>query len=109
MLGKLRCRSVIRLTLIRGLNDDKKHFSEYAELIEKSRPDFIEVKSYMFLGMSRQRLEENNMAPHDHVKEWTLALEGYLPSYSIISEDPVSRVVLLKRKDSAVENMISRA
>ncbi|MFH1394351.1 MAG: 4-demethylwyosine synthase TYW1 [Candidatus Micrarchaeota archaeon] len=109
MLGSLRCRSVIRLTLIRGLNDDKKHFSSWAALIEMARPDFIEVKSYMFLGMSRQRLEEGNTAPHEFVKEWTLLLEERLPSYSMISEDPVSKVVLLKRRDSTVNNIIGRA
>ncbi len=108
MLGRLRCRSVIRLTLIRGENDDRKYFSQWTELLEKARPDFIEVKSYMFLGMSRQRLKEENMSPHEYVKEWSAALEGYLPSFRIVSEDPVSRVMLFKRKDSEVENMIRK-
>ena len=41
---------VIRLTLIKGLNDSEAAIPDYAALIERSEADFIEVKSYMALG-----------------------------------------------------------
>jgi len=100
LLHKLRCRTVIRLTLIKGINDSPDYFSPYGKLLENSRPDFLEVKSYMFLGLSRKRLKKENMASHDDVAEWSRKLLGYAPSYSIVSEQEPSRVVLFKRKDS---------
>lgn len=33
----------------------------YSELIEKTNPDYIEAKAYMFVGYSRKRLEVENM------------------------------------------------
>ena len=102
----LGCRTVVRLTLIRGLNDSREHMREYAEIFEKARSDFIEVKSYMHLGLSRERLKEENMAPHDYIKEWAVEFAGLLPSYEKEDEDERSRIVLLKRKDSKFDNII---
>lgn len=108
MFGKLRCRTVIRLTLIKDQNDKQEHFKEYEKLLEKARPDFIEVKSYMFLGLSRARLKKENMPYYEYLKQWCDGLNQYLTSYSIVAEDATSRVVLFKRKDSNVENIIKK-
>jgi len=104
MLSSLGCRTVIRFTLIRGVNDS--NMQEFAALFEKSKPDFIEVKAYMYLGLSRDRLKKENMAPHDYIKEWSEKLAELLPSYKIEDEDVRSRIVLFKRKDSAFDNFI---
>ncbi|NYZ77082.1 4-demethylwyosine synthase TYW1 [Candidatus Micrarchaeota archaeon] len=106
MLKTLGCRTVVRLTLIRGVNDFDAHLREYATMLETSGPDFIEVKSYMHLGLSRERLERDNMAPHDYVKAWTRKLVAVIPSYRTEDEDWASRIVLLKRKGSKFGNMI---
>ncbi len=108
MLHKLRCRTVVRLTLIKGVNDLDEHFAKYGRLLENSRPDFLEVKSYMFLGLSRKRLSRENMASHEYMLEWSRKLSKYLPSYSIVSEHEPSRVVLFKRKDSEVPLFIKK-
>ncbi len=106
MLSSLGCRTVIRLTLIKGVNDGKNHMEQYAGLFKKSRPDFIEVKSYMHLGLSRERLKRENMALHDYIRKWCDRFAGFLSDYHIEDEDPRSRVVLFKRNDSHFGNII---
>jgi tRNA wybutosine-synthesizing protein 1 len=106
LLPELDCRRVIRLTLIKGMNDHEEALGHFAELLERSKADFIEVKAYMFLGLSRQRLEIKNMPYHKDVREWSERLEKKLENYSIIDEDEPSRIVLLKRKDSGYPNLI---
>jgi tRNA wybutosine-synthesizing protein 1 len=106
MLPSLGCRTVIRLTLIKGMNDSEKNMHDYAEMFERAKPDFIEVKSYMHLGLSRKRLKRENMPLYDYVRKWSEKLESHLPSYRIESEDTQSRVVLLKKDGSIFGNFI---
>ncbi|MBU0592091.1 4-demethylwyosine synthase TYW1 [Candidatus Micrarchaeota archaeon] len=112
IMPKLKCRRVIRLTLIKGMNDDSKFMKEFATLVEKSKTDFVEVKSYMFLGLSRQRLKKENMPYYEDMKQWsekfiTVLGNGDHPqNYEIVNEDKSSRIFLLKRKDSKYPDII---
>lgn len=106
VLKKLSCRRVIRLTLIKGLNDRDEYLESYGEILEKSHADFIEIKAYMYLGMSRKRLKEENMPSFEEVKAFSKKLLKFLPSYKYENEDKSSRIVLLKRVDSPYENII---
>lgn len=106
LLPKLDCRTVLRYTLIQGVNDSEKDLRKFAEMFEKSRADFIEIKGYMFLGDSRKRLVFDNMPKHEYVKKYSEALAALLPNYSLIDEDRLSRIVLMKRKDSPYGNII---
>lgn len=89
-------RTCIRLTVVKKINDS--HLPEYAELIQRGRPDFIEVKAYMFVGPSRQRLKKENMPLHEEIIIFTKKLVSHLPKYEIVSEHIPSRVVLLAKK-----------
>jgi tRNA wybutosine-synthesizing protein 1 len=109
LLGSLPCRRVIRLTLIKGVNDAAERLPAYATLLEKSKADFVEIKSYMHLGLSRERLERANMAEHSYVMEWAGKLLALAPGYRLEDEDAQSRIALLKRKDSAHDNIIKKA
>lgn len=109
MLKDLDCRSVIRFTLIRGLNDSEEQLKEFAEIFERARPDFIEMKSYMHLGMSQQRLKIENMPYHKDIQECAKKVLEFAPGYSYENEDKRSRIVLLKRKDSKHDNIIKKA
>lgn len=100
LVAKIPTRRVIRFTVIKGLNDDEKHFPRYAELFEKSKADFIEVKAYMWLGYSRKRLKIENMPSHHDIRWLSKKLLEYLPDYEYMDEQEESRVVVLKRKDS---------
>lgn len=68
---------------------------KYAELIEKADPDFIEVKAYMCVGSSRERLTLDNMPRFDEVKDFARKI-GEECGREITNESEVSRVVLLE-------------
>jgi tRNA wybutosine-synthesizing protein 1 len=96
-LREKKGRTTIRLTMVKGVNMVLPE--QYAELIKKGDPDFVEVKGYMFVGASRQKLKLENMPYHEDVHAFTLALAEHLPEYLIASEHTPSRVVLLAKKD----------
>ena len=102
----LKTRTVIRLTLIKGLNDGEKILKEFSELLESTESDFIEIKSYMWLGMSRQRLKKENMPTYKEIKEFSEKLLKLMPSYKFENEKVVSRIVLLKNKKSKYKTKI---
>ncbi len=87
-----RCRSVIRLTMVRGLN--MKRPEDYARLITRAEPDFVEVKSYMHLGRSRDRLAREAMPQHWEILDFARTL-GEALGYDLEADVPLSRVALL--------------
>ncbi len=95
---KTKKRSTIRATMIKGVNMVRPEM--WAEQIEKANPDFVEVKSYMFVGDSRQRMNLSNMPYHEEVREFSEKI-GEVSSYKIIDEKEESRVVLMMKKDRA--------
>jgi tRNA wybutosine-synthesizing protein 1 len=98
MLPKLRekTRTVLRFTLIKGLN--MVYPEQWAEIIKLSNPMFVEVKAYMWVGMSRERLEQENMPKHEEVKEFAIKIAEHA-DYKLIDEHEPSRVVLLMKED----------
>lgn len=108
LFPKLDCRKAIRLTLINTVNDSDDALSGFAELIECSKTDFVEVKSYMALGFSRKRLGPNNMLEHYEMVPIVEKLLEFLPNYKLVSEDESSRIMLLKRNDCKHSNLIKK-
>ena len=92
MLTEHRCRSVIRMTLARGLNMDRP--KDYASIIARAEPDFVEVKAYMHLGRSRDRLTRTAMPQHSEILDFSNALSTAL-GYDLEADVPLSRVALL--------------
>jgi len=95
-MAEKKGRTCIRLTIIKGINDN--HLKEYAALLEKGDPDFIEVKAYMHIGESRERLKRENMPIHEEIVAFSKELVKELPEYDIVSEHIPSRVILLAKK-----------
>lgn len=89
-------RSCLRLTLVKGVN--MVNPEGYAELINKADPAFVEVKAYMWVGRSRDRLEQKNMPLHEEIVEFAEKLSVIL-GWKIIDAKPESRVVLLMKQD----------
>ncbi len=87
-------RSVIRLTLVRNLNFHSPQ--NYAELIEKAAPDFVEVKSFMAVGGAQARLPYDSMLSSDEILEFASSIEKH-SSYRIADQQKESRVALLTR------------
>lgn len=92
LLSSFNCRTVIRTTCVKGYNMLKPE--EYAEIINKSNPDFVEIKAYMYVGNSRKRLELENMPHHPEVLEFAESV-AKLCGREIVDEVQESRVVLL--------------
>jgi len=95
ILKEHRCRSVIRMTLAKGLNMVQPE--DYARVIETGEPDFVEVKAYMHLGRSRARLEREAMPGHDEILAYARTLADAL-GYNLEAEVPLSRVALLSSR-----------
>ncbi len=89
-------RTCIRLTMIKGINDIE--LENYAKLIMRGHPDFLEVKAYMHVGASRERLRKENMPLHEDVVIFTKKLMKHLQEYEIVSEHIPSRVLMCAKK-----------
>ena len=96
LLPELKTRKAVRITLIKGMNMHSG--KEYAQLIQKANPDFVELKSYMHVGFSRLRLQRENMPSFAEVKEFAEKLNKHL-GYKSADADEKSRVVLLARPE----------
>lgn len=94
ILGKLKTRTVIRLTVIKGLNDSKKAIKEFAKIIDKSNPDFLEIKSYMHLGYSRERLKRENMPLNEDLDNFCKELNKYLKNLKYEDKCLPSKIIL---------------
>ncbi|MFQ6087703.1 MAG: 4-demethylwyosine synthase TYW1 [Candidatus Methanofastidiosia archaeon] len=100
--GNLRCRKVIRMTMIKGMNMDEEYFKEYAELLAPSKPHFIEIKAYMYLGYSRRRLREENMPSHEKIFSYAEKFLKDLENFEIMDEREESRIILLSNQEKNI-------
>jgi tRNA wybutosine-synthesizing protein 1 len=105
-MSKTRARTVIRITLIKGINDLEEEIQKFAELVKKTNPNFVEVKSYMHVGSSTSRLKAENMLEQDEIKAWTEKLLKFLPNFEYMDEQEESRIVIIQNKERFVERWI---
>ncbi|MFA6022584.1 MAG: 4-demethylwyosine synthase TYW1 [Candidatus Pacearchaeota archaeon] len=89
-------RKCIRLTLIKDENIED--IKGYANLINRGEPDFIEIKSYMWVGDSQKSYSIKNMPNMKEVKDFTDNLLKLLPEYEFAAEHIPSRVTLIIKK-----------
>ncbi|MFB6110680.1 MAG: 4-demethylwyosine synthase TYW1 [Halodesulfurarchaeum sp.] len=86
-------RTTIRTTAIAGEN--MRDPAGYAELYERAEPDFVEVKGYMHVGSSRDRLDREAMPDHEEVAAFAREIQAHLPSHDVFREAPPSNVAML--------------
>ncbi|MBN2127806.1 MAG: 4-demethylwyosine synthase TYW1 [Candidatus Diapherotrites archaeon] len=99
MLSKLKCRTVVRLTLIKGKNDSPEFLNEWCELLSLADSDFVEIKSYMHLGYSRKRLSHENMPSWKEVTDFAEKISENT-DFKVHNEAENSLIILLKNKKS---------
>jgi len=99
-LPSFKCPSVLRLTLARHLNMG--HPEEYARLIGKANPTYVEPKAYMHVGFSRLRLGFENMPTHQEIRDFSMKLAEET-GYNVLNQAPESRVVLLSRLENPIK------
>ncbi|MBI3037407.1 4-demethylwyosine synthase TYW1 [Candidatus Woesearchaeota archaeon] len=93
-----KTRTVIRLTLVKGVTMLPQCAQQFAAMIKRGNPMFLECKSYMWVGTSREKLEKDSMASHEDIREFA-KLVGASCGYNLIDEQEESRVVLMMQKD----------
>jgi len=71
IMSKMETRTVFRINIIRDWNMSEKDIKEYAEMINKYKPLFVEIKGYMSVGFARERLGYDKMPTEEEVKEFS--------------------------------------
>jgi tRNA wybutosine-synthesizing protein 1 len=100
LLQGFRCPTALRTTLVKDLN--MSNIDEYARLIEKANPTYVEAKAYMHIGFSGLRLGFERMPRHAEVMDFARQL-AEKTGYMVIDEAPESRVVLLSRLKKPIQ------
>ncbi|QRF73634.1 tRNA wyosine derivatives biosynthesis protein Taw1 [Candidatus Micrarchaeum sp.] len=106
MLHTLKTRTVLRMTLIKGLN--MKNEEGYAGLIKRAMPNYVEVKGFSYVGGARNEergLSLSSMPNHSEIRDFADRL-AELTGYKRVSEHAPSRVVLLARDEESARNRI---
>lgn len=106
LLSVMKTRTVLRMTLIRNFNDHPRYHEGFSQLIEKGSPNFIELKSYMHVGMSTNRLAHENMLSMEEVRSYSNGVLKYLPEFSIMDESNISRIVVLQNNKRYISRWI---
>jgi tRNA wybutosine-synthesizing protein 1 len=102
-LKNARTRTVLRMTLAKGLNFCNPQ--GYAGQIEKALPNYVEVKSFMFVGGSREPgrgLSLESMPAHSEIRDFSKKL-AELTGYIVSEEHQPSRIVLLCRDGESLK------
>ena len=107
MLKHLNTRTVLRITLIKDYNDQRESIPAFAEMFRKASPHFIEIKSYMHIGRSTNRLEHKNMLEMDEVKNFSEEISKQSKIFSIMDESIVSRISILQNNERFIDRFIS--
>ncbi|GDY16577.1 4-demethylwyosine synthase TYW1 [Nitrosopumilaceae archaeon] len=107
MLKHLDTRTVLRITLIRNYNDQKEMIPAFASMLKQASPHFIEIKSYMHIGRSTNRLEHSNMLEMDEVRKFSEEIAKQSQAFSVMDESLVSRIVILQNDQRVIDRLIS--
>ena len=107
MLKKIDTRTVLRITLIRDYNTTDEMIPAFASMIRDASPHFIEIKSYMHVGRSTNRLERENMVELDEVMHFSSELARQSKMFSVMDESQISRVVVLQNQERFIDRWIS--
>ena len=104
LLPKLssKTRIVFRMNLVKDLNMFPHQAREYAQLIKKSLPLFIELKGFMSVGFARERLGYDKMPTNKEMEDFISVLLKELKKiglgeYKLLDEHEFSRAYVLGR------------
>tara|TARA_B100000959_G_scaffold4887_1_gene5096 strand:- start:1167 stop:1901 length:735 start_codon:yes stop_codon:yes gene_type:complete len=107
MLPELDTRTVLRVTLIKDWNDSEEMISRFRSIFEKSNAHFVEIKSYMHIGRSTNRLEYENMVDMDDVRTFSEQITKNSDRFEVMDESEISRIVVLQNKKRFTERYLS--
>ena len=105
-LADVNTRTVLRMTLIRDYNENPQFVNEFAEIMLQGNPHFVELKSYMHIGMSIQRLKKDSMLEMNEVQKFSNELCRKMSGFSIMDESEISRIVVLQNQKRYIDRWI---
>lgn len=100
LVPKFSCRTILRLTMVRGLNMVEPE--GYSKLIERAQPRFVELKGYTWVGESQKRLPITAMPTLQELEEFARRIAAST-GYQLKLVDEKSRVVMLVRDEETWE------
>ncbi len=106
MLKSLDTRTVLRVTLIRDYNDQMESIPALAAMFQSASPHFVEIKSYMHIGRSTNRLEHENMLEIDEVRRFSAEVARQSEIFSVMDESIVSRISILQNTARFIDRFI---
>jgi len=106
MLKKLDTRTVLRITLIRNYNNKKEMIPAFAKMLKEASPNFVEIKSYMHIGRSTNRLDHEDMLEMEEVKKFSEEVSKQSDIFSVMDESYVSRIVVLQNNEQKINRWI---
>ena len=106
MLSKLDTRTVLRMTLIRNYNDNHDMIPTFAKMLDESNVHFVEIKSYMHIGRSINRLNYEDMLQMNEVQNFAYSLTEKNPNFTVMDESEISRIVVLQNKKRFIDRFI---
>ena len=71
------------------------------KLIQIAKPTYIEPKSYMAVGFSRERLGHKYMLSPEEIEDFAISLAQDL-SYNFIANVPISRVACISSRKKPI-------
>ena len=96
LMPKFDSRTIFRITMVKGLN--MVYPEGYAKLINESRPHFVELKGYTWVGESQKRLPITAMPTLEELTKFAEKISEN-SGYKIKVKDEKSRVVMLIRDE----------
>jgi tRNA wybutosine-synthesizing protein 1 len=99
LLPSFSCPTVIRLTLVKGLNTT--NIPALKKLIQTAQPTYVEPKSYMAVGFSRERLGHPYMVSPEEIEDFAISLAQDL-GYNFIANVPISRVACISSRKTPI-------
>ncbi len=106
MISKMDTRTVLRVTLIKDYNSNNELIPKYAEMFKQANPHFVELKSYMHVGRSTNRLEYSNSLEMDEVRHFASELANKSEVFSVMDESVMSRIVVLQNQKRFIDRWI---
>jgi tRNA wybutosine-synthesizing protein 1 len=94
MLSNFSCATVVRLTLVKGMNMVEPE--QYAKIIKNSGAKFAEIKAAMSVGAARERFPYSAMPLHPEIKAFAAEI-AEKSGYRVKDDNSASRVVLLEK------------
>jgi tRNA wybutosine-synthesizing protein 1 len=75
-------------------------------MFKQASPHFVELKSYMHVGRSTNRLEYSNSLDMDEVRHFASELANKSEIFSVMDESAMSRIVVLQNQKRFIDRWI---